>query len=355
MPGQDQNRSRPAFSVSVDGTALPLEAQVLVSNVQVDQDALLPGMFTLELAAAGEGTEETSWIDGDLFPIGGTVEIKMGYGDELEKLIVAEITGLEPRFTRGARPQLTVRGYDRRHRLLRGKKTRSFVQQKDSDIAATIASEAGLTADATDSQVTHEYVLQANQTDMEFLQERARLIQYELLVDDKTLHFRPVQNDQGEVLTVTPEDDLLEFHPRLSTMGQLTELKVRGWDPKDKKELEGSAASGDEVSTMGGSDSGAAIADTAFGAAPVMVSSVPVRSQAEADQLAKAGFNHAVLRLIAGDGICSGRADLRPGTVIMLDGLGARFSGQYYVKSTSHCYTPRRAYQTHFVVWRNAS
>ncbi|HVE86947.1 MAG TPA: hypothetical protein VND93_29025 [Myxococcales bacterium] len=349
-----QDKEAPGFTVSVNGTPLPLEASVLVNEVRVEEDATLPGMFTVALAGGSED-DETSWIDGDLFTVGGTVEIKMGYGDALEKLMVGEITGLEPSFTRGAPPMLVVRGYDRRHRLLRGKKTRSFLQQKDSDIASTIASEAGLTADAADSQVTHEYVLQANQTDMEFLQERARLIRYEMTVDDKTLLFRPVQNDQGEVLTVTPQDDLLEFHPRLSTMGQLTELKVRGWSPKDKKEVVGQAAQGDEVSTMGGQDSGAALANTAFGAAPVLVSSTPVLAQAEADQLAKAGFNRAALELIAGDGVCSGRTDLRPGTVIKLDGLGARFSGQYYVKSTSHCYTPRSAYQTSFVVWRNAS
>jgi hypothetical protein len=182
------------------------------------------------------------------------------------------------------------------------------------------------------------------------LQQKGRLS-----VDDKTLHFRPVQNDQGEVLTVSPGDGLLEFRPRLSTLGQITELKVRGWSPKDKKELEGKAASGDEVSTMGGQDSGSALANTAFKDAPGLVGSLPVRTQAEADQLAKAGFNRWVLALVVGEGVCIGRTDLHPGTVIKLDGLGDRFSGKYYVKSTSHCYTPHAAYRTHFVVWRNAS
>lgn len=354
MADEPTEIDRPGFAVSVNGSDLPLEAMLMVSRVCVDEDAQLPGMFSLELAGGGDD-DELSWIDGDLFAVGGSVEIKMGYGDSLEKLISGEVTGLEPAFRRNARPQLLVRGYDRRHRLLRGKKTRSFVQQKDSDIASSIASEAGLTADATDSQVTHAYVLQANQTDMEFLQARARLIRYELAVDDKKILFRPVQNDQGEVLTLTLMDDLLEFHPRLSTMGQLTELKVRGWSPADKKELVGQAADGDEVSSMGGQDTGSAIANSAFGAAPGLWTTSPVQTQAEADQLAKAGFNRTLLELIAADGVCVGRSDLHPGTVIKLDGLGQRFSGLYYVRSTSHRYTPRLAYQTYFEVWRNAS
>jgi phage protein D len=156
-------------------------------------------------------------------------------------------------------------------------------------------------------------------------------------------------------LTITPEDDLLEFHPRLSTMGQLTEVEIRGWDPKEKKELVAKAGAGDEVSTMGGSDTGAALVESVFGAAAALVDSAPVATQAEADQYARAGFNRAILKLISGEGVCVGRADIKPGTVIKLDGIGKRFGGQYYIKSAAHHYTSSLAYQTHFVVWRNAT
>jgi phage protein D len=80
-----------------------------------------------------------------------------------------------------------------------------------------------------------------------------------------------------------------------------------------------------------------------------------VLNQAEAEQMARGGFNRAVLDLITADGTCVGRPDLRPGIVIKLDGIGTRFSGQYYIKATSHCYSSTSAYQTHFVAWRNAS
>jgi phage protein D len=353
MAARPQDIARPAVAITVDGAPLPMVVALHVDRVSVDDDAGMPSMCEIELAG-GDPDNETAWIDGDTFAIGAALEIKLGYGDALQPLISAEITGLEPTFTRGGRPLLTVRGHDRRHRLLRGRKTRSFVQQKDSDIASTLASEVGLTAQAQDSQVVHDYVLQASQTDLEFLQERARRIQYEVVVEAKTLHFRPVQNAEGEVLTVTPEDDLLEFYPRLSTMGQLSELELRGWSPKDKQEIVAKAKGGDEVSTMGGSQSAAALVESAFGAGAVLCADRPVFTQAEADQLARAGFNRALLELISGDGVCAGRTDLRSGQVIKIDGIGKRFSGQYYVTATSHRYTPRETYRTHFVVRRNA-
>ena len=59
----------------------------------------------------------------------------------------------------------------------------------------------------------------------------------------------------------------------------------------------------------------------------------PVCAQAEADQIAKAGFNDLVLELVIGRRACCGRTDLRAGKVIKIDGIGRRFGGYYYVTS----------------------
>jgi phage protein D len=135
----------------------------------------------------------------------------------------------------------------------------------------------------------------------------------------------------------------------------VSEVTVRSWSPKDKKELVGQAKAGDEVSTMGGQESGAALAESAFGAAVELLHASPVATQAEADQLAKARLNDLVLDLISGEGVCWGRTDLRAGKVIKIEGVGQRFSGQYYVTVAIHRYSPQGGYRTHFTVRRNAS
>jgi len=344
------------FEVSINSTPLPPDARAHVSGVEVDLSVEYPSMFTLNLISSIELDEEVPWIDDQgLFSIGNVVEIKLGYVDNVETLLIGEITALEPEFAMDRRPRLTVRGYDRRHRLLRGRKTRTFVQQKDSDIASQIAKEAGLTAQSKDSETVHDYVLQANQNDLDFLCQRASRIQYEVVVEDKTLFFRPVGNAQSEVLTISMDDDLIEFSPRLSSAGQATEVSVLGWIPKDKEDLVGQSKKGDEVSTMGGQSSGAALAEKAFGAAVELLGAYPVATQAEADQLAKARLNQLALELISGEGVCYGRTDLRSGKVIKIEGVGRRFSGQYYVKSAAHSFSSQDGYKTRFTVRRNAS
>ena len=345
----------PAFRVRVNGADLPAQAMADLTGVAVQEDLSVPSMFTLQLINWDMARLQVTWSDDALFAEGNQVEVLMGYVDSLETLLVGEITGLEPQFGADEAPQLTVRGYDRRHRLLRGRKTRSFAQVKDSDIASQIAGDLGLTAQVKDSQVTLEYVLQHNQTDMEFLQGRAERIGYEMLVEDKTLYFRPRQHAAGQAIALTRGADLIEFSLRSSTLAQTGQVAVRGWSPKDKAVILGSASAGDEATQMGGSSTGPQAASSAFGQSSLVGVDQPVFSQAEADQMALGRLNEMALAYVGGEGLCQGRTDLRVGTVVKIDGLGQRFSGLFYVTATSHTYTPARGYRTGFSVRRNAT
>ena len=346
----------PDFDVVINGSSMPARSKIYIGDVSVDESVELPSMFTFGLGSSDAQNQQTPWVDDQgMFAIGSTVEIKMGYGEQLTSLIKGEITSLEPEFAVNRLPILRVRGYDRRHRLQRGRKTRTFVNHKDSEIASQIGGEAGLSVQAKDSKTVHSYILQASQTDWEFLQERAIRIRYEVVVQDRSLLFQPVANDKSPALTLDMVHGLLEFYPRLATCGQPTEVNVRSWSVKDKKNLVGKGKGGDEVSTMGGKSSGAAATKKAFRQSVSVIGAYPVPTQAEADQVAKALFNEAVLEFISGEGICTGRTDVRAGKVIKIDGIGSRFGGLYYVTSAVHRYLPTQSYQTYFVVRRNAS
>jgi phage protein D len=348
-----KNLSIPSFDIKINGSPLSLNAKMNVISIVVDEDVNLPSMFVLEFAGLNDQKQEIELLDDqNLLAIGNVVQVKLGYKDALVPLIAGEITSLEPEFYFSRPPRLIVRGYNRLHRLQRGRKTRTFLQNKDSDIASQIASEAGLTISTEDSQVTHDYLLQANQTDWEFLKARAHLINYEIFVEDKTLFFRPVGNAETAILTLTSQEHLLEFYPRLSAMGQVSEVAVQGWDVKEKKEILSTAQS--LKSIMDKKNSGVAVSQRAFGNAMETVSDRPIIAQAEADQIAKAVLENTALNFITGEGICWGYTNLRAGKVIEIAGIGKRFSGSYYVTATSHRYGTR-GYYTYFNVKRNAS
>lgn len=343
----------PESAIRVNGRRLEGTVAWQVSSILVEEHVDLPSLFALELGASDDLDAAATWLDDDkLFALGDEIAIQLGYTDSaLRPVIAGEVTALEIECTASGLPRLTVRGYDRRHRLQRGRQVRTFAKKKDSEIAQQIARERGLSARVVDSKTTHEYVVQANQTDLAFLQERARRIHYEVVVEDKVLHFRPVAYDSAPVLSLSIDNELSEFRAQLSSAGQASRVKARGWSVKDKKAV---VAQASNFPSMGGQASGAALVRKAFGEAEELMTWEPVESQQEADARAKARLASVALGFVRGEGACPGRTDLRAGKVIEITGVGKRFSGPYYVTAVSHHYGPD-GYSTRFTAWRNST
>src|SRR5215203_3187428 len=143
----------PSFELALNGTVLGKDTAGWIVNVTVEDELDVPGMFAFELASREDEHGTAPWTDDMRFQLGMTVRVAFGYGSQSEPLLIGEVTALEPRFSSSGPPTLTVRGYDKRHRLNTVRRTRSFVDQKDSDIVIRIAEDAGLTVHATDSKV----------------------------------------------------------------------------------------------------------------------------------------------------------------------------------------------------------
>ena len=341
------------FSVRINGAGLPQPALADVRSVTVQEDLDALSMFTLDLYNWDDQKLQPSWSDSRLFAVGSQVEIWLGYVDALSKVMTAEITGLEPVFTADQPPTLTVRGYDHRHRLARGRKTRSFSNMKDSAIVAQIAREAGLRAEASQTKTTLEFVAQTNQSDWEFLRERASLLGFEVFVRDKILYFRPPANAAQPAVRLSLGADVTEFSPRLSALGQDGQVAVRSWDVKEKKEVVASAAAGSEQAM--GTASGPSAASRAFGKSAVAIVDLPATSSARAQDVALGQFKELGLGYITGTVTGLGRPQLKAGTVVRIDGAGQAFSGAYYVTSVTHTLTQDQGYRTSFTVERNAT
>ncbi len=340
----------PVFAIKVNGQTLKDTVLWQITRITVDDQVDLPSMFTLDLDANEDN--QPAWLDDEkLFAIGDeiTIQIKSANTD-LKTVISGEVTFLEVECSASQPSRLLVRGYDRRHRLQRGHKMRSFVKLKDSEIVKKIASEAGLSTNAVDSKVKHEYMVQANQTDFAFLQERARQIHYELLIQDKTLIFRPVANDKPPSITLSSEAELTEFRVQLSTTGQVNEASVHGWDVKKKAAIVGKSSQG---ALMGGGNSGGKLSKKSFGEAKAQLTQQPVMSKEEADQLATAAFAANALSFIQGEGSCQGRTDLKAGITVKIEGIGKRFNGPYYITKVNHTFDAH-GFSTNFTAWRNA-
>lgn len=336
------------------GQKLQQALETLVSSVSVDLAVGKPGMFTLEMEGYG-AKQDFKWMEDSGFKLGTAVEVKMGYRGQRTSIFFGEVIGIDASFSPSEPPRMTLRAYDLMHRLTRGEKRRVFSNLKYSDIARTIASEAGLSPGVTGSADVYDYVEQKGQSDLAFLLRLAEEIDYHLFVVGKKLVFEPVSNDSSASVKLSLADDLMDFHPSLSLAGRVSEVVVRGWDAAKNAEIVGRAKAGTEASTMGGRKSASKLLKETFGNSDVVrtISNHPVKTQSEADTLAKARLNEMSLDLIEATGTSIGRVDLVPGKVVDIAGVSTWFSGRYYLTGTTHRYDYKTSYTTTFNARRN--
>ena len=357
MPGPTADVLISQFFLKIDGQTPPANADMAelsrdVIEIVVDLDLNQPDMFTIHVH-----DKELKWVDSELLVVGKPVEISAKAGSHQEEgaeqeglLIKGEITALEPDFSSSGEPTLVVRGYDRSHRLHRGKQTRSFLKMTDSDLVSKIAGEAGLSAQVDPTSPAYDYVLQNNQTNYEFLMGRAQRIGYQLHVEDKTLYFQKGDKDQGAGPELEWGVNLRTFRPRLTSIHQANEVMVRGWDPKSKKEIVGLASTGQLKPQVGLPESGGALAQKAFGQAKTIVVNYPIFTQAEANAMAQAVCDEISGDFIQAEGICLGDPRLKAGKKVKITGVGTRFGGDYFVTSATHTYSSKIGYETRFNV-----
>jgi phage protein D len=220
----------------------------------------------------------------------------------------------------------------------------------DADLVRKIAQEVGLQAQVGPATQVHTYALQANETNLVFLQGRAAALGYLLYVHKKTLHCE-APGSQRQPIAIKWGRELSEFRPRMTTIGQVSEVQARGWDPAQRREIVGQAKDSRITPQIGDSKSGGKVAEEAFHMSSVrdLVADRPLRAQAAADKLAQAVADRHAGQFIEAEGLCAGNPGLVAGALVTIDNIGRRFSGTYFVTGATHTFTPGE-YSTRFNV-----
>jgi len=345
--------------LKIDGTDAAQEIMDDIISVEVDQSLHLPDMFSIQLEEDFDRDIDTfKWGDSDTFALGKSVEIDIEtdepfdlmWGSEKGTLLKGEITAVEPKFRRDGRPTTVIRGYDKSHRLHIGKRTRTFLKIKDSEIAHKIAGECSLTPNVDSTGKVHDYVFQDNQTDMEFLLARAQHNGYYVYVKEGTLNFVKKLPPESKPPVLEWSLDLRDLQVRLTAAEQVNKVTVRGWDSTQKEAIIGTATSPEGTPECGITTYGGDAVKKAFGVPnEELVTNRFVTSQAEAKALAQSVCDEIGNAHIQAEGICVGRPRVSAGATVTLKGIGKRFSGDYRITRAVHHYILGN-YETDFEV-----
>lgn len=338
------------YKIKLNGTEFSQELMSAVEGVTVEDEINLPAMFSIQLNMVDSINGKWRGIDLKTFKPGDKITVLMGM-DEVETLISGEITSLNLNLSKHS--LLEIRGYDLLHRLRIGIRNKVFIKKKDSEIAAEIAKEHSLTPQVDDSKTVYPYIFQNNQSNYEFLLKRAAYLDYEIYVEDKKLFFVKSRSPKApELSDFTYKKDFDELNLELRALTQGSQVVVRGWSIKDKKEIEAIAKKGDETTKMGGKESGFELSAKALGESPIAVWAPNLIDSSQAKNIATAEYNSLIREFITGEGKCLwGNPLVRAGKSVKLLGIDERFSGIYYIVSTIHN-IDSKGYKTIFRVKR---
>lgn len=338
--------SVPHFYIRVGGD-LASEEMLNIESLTIESSLHMPDMAVLTLrdnTPLVKGGSSLRFVDDakSKFSNGNTMTITIKVLDHQEiNVFDGEIVEVEASLhSHGQR--LVVRGFDRLHKFARGTYTRTFQNVTDMDVVQKIAAEVGMKAKTGNANFVHDYVLQSNQTNLEFLRQRAIALGYLLFVDGQVLNCVPMES-MGHAGTLQWGQNLLEFNPRVSSIDQAKNTTMRGWDPQRKQVVMSSSGKGK------GEPEAAAAGEEDLSAEYVVTNQV-MHQEKYAELAAKGTADERRQKFLEASGVAGGFPTMTAGMTVDLKGVGERFEGRYTLSSVTHTFQTNSGYTTEFVV-----
>lgn len=345
--------------VEIAGTPLAADIKTLLAYCYVDDSRNLPDMFMLRFRDPDHVVLAKAHI-----AVGAEVKLKVQTADPggPQPLMSGEVTAigfdLDPTGT-----FTEVRGYDKAHRLFRGRRVAAYPNMTVADIVRKVTQRAGLQTGDIDNVPgfggrQNTQISQDNVSDWDFLSRLAAAVGAQVAVVDGKLDFKlpaPPAGAPAQSAKATADPLVLEAHRTLVSLRasitaaeQVPLVEVHGWDFENKRAVSATAKPTIAGTQLPGTDP-VSFANT-FASPNFVAVDVPYRAQAEvqagADALA-AQLGGACAEL---DGVAKGNPKLRAGTAVTLTNVGDAFAGKYTLTNTRHLFNDQVGYTTAFTV-----
>jgi phage protein D len=332
----------PDYIIKINGQNLPANIRNSIMSVKFDDAVRETDRVELQVFDSN-----MDLMEHPLFNIYNELSLSIGYaGKPLQEVFIGEITGRSASFSNGA-VNLTVEASDFGHRLMAGTQETSFGSLPDPAIVLFLAIQHGLIpmTDAASAAVLSALAIllgkpkfQQGESDFEFLLKMAVSSGVHFRVEKRNLVFKVFQEFQPS-MNLKFGQNLMDFSPRLSVVGQiegvsvkiwLRELKLSfvitvGWDFGDKRL---------RISVLPG-----VAAAVGSGKPEFKFLDQPIKDPTDFAKVLVKAFSELKNRLnnrLTGSASVIGDPTIRAGMVVDVGGVGSEFSGNYRINSTSH-------------------
>lgn len=375
---QSQGFYAPSVELSVRGAGLPESVVLDVSRVVYrdcvqsidacdvtltnwDDDKMVFKYIGSETSGNVQGGSELARRHQILEPGDKTVELRMGYVNDLALMMRGTFTTVQPHFSSTGPSTINARCLNVLHQLRRRPHTSMWRDLRDSEIAeqiATMTDEDGnkrfpmpirVDEEAKGHEEAVPFVAQDNQYDIDFLHTRAKRLGYVLTIDESgpqpELYFGPSQSRDG----ATPHaiewgKEITSFHPTLSTANQVRAVTVKGWNRDTQQPISERVDLSDTRITINRD------LHRMIDAAPreEQIVHEPVFTAREARERALNLLLDRQRNLVQASVTTVGLPQIRAGRRVRIVGVGCRLSGTYFVTDSTHTFDASSGYTTAF-------
>jgi phage protein D len=329
-------------------------------SLEVELDTELAAMFRLRLAIRQQRDGSWSYLDDEQFRPWMPMRITGGFRSGARELLSGYITHVKPVFPRiASQSSLEIWGLDASVLMDREERLCTWPNETDGAIAARLFRQYGLIPEVTPTIARHDDTISTivqRETDMQFLKRLALRNGFECYVEGRTGFFGPpdVAAEPQPVLAVHFGDatNVNRFSLALNALTP-TNVTMFQVDRTNKTLLEATASAGRQKA-LGAVRAGLARTPRV---APgrVYVRMNTTTGDAEMGTLCQELFHQSEWFLTAEGEIDGKRYNhvLKPHGTVTIKGVGASYSGVYYVTHVTHTFTPK-GYAQYFRAKRNA-
>ena len=364
----DFRKAAPEYRIIVAGTVLRQSVAKYILNLTYDHSLSLADMATIHIANPGN-----IWTDHKLWSPGNEVDIWMGWGPENVEYQGRVIIGKHlPHWGKDGTGFLEIHAYDASRKMMtEGSEGETFPGMSDSEIIRRIADKYSFGSDIESTDSVHNRFKKEGMSDFELVRGLANInnmefyVNYDRDIGQWIIHWHSaLSQPQNKVYTfeygssmleISLEDTLMNAPVAIRVLSlnvlsgefiqQEIEELVVGEDPRfnssgfsDSNEPTNELTSHTKLKLAIGEDQSIEIiTDRLFS------------NDAAALRFAKGWFQKRKDSFLIAEGTMIGVESLRPRQSHVLNGIGARYSGNYYFTTVRHQINANMGFNTEFV------
>lgn len=319
-----------SFTILVEG--VELSAEYHVKNISVEKEINRIPFAQIVFFDGSAASQNFDLSNEDLLIPGKEIEIKAGYHNDNQTIFKGVIIKHSIKVRENA-SVLIVECRDEAVKMTIGRKSNFYYESTDSDLIEEIITKYNLQSNVAATSYTNKEVVQYQASDWDFIMTRAQLNGQICTVDDGTITIAKPDLSQDEIETVAFGATLLDFDAEMDARNQFNSITAYGWNPSEQEIVEAPAA--DPNLTLNGNISVSNLAE-ALAIDQLQLKHGGNYNSAQLQQWSDSKSLFQQLSKTRGRMKFQGIANVKPATMLKLEGVGDRFNGKVFINAVRH-------------------